>query len=140
MSKQNLRITALLLCLTMFLSVPAQAAEPYGSAQIAVHSAQLVKSSDGYLNVVFSITTNRVMNTLGASSVEIQRYVNSKWVTEYTFTVENTPLLQTDNASYYALILPYYPQYASASYRALVHLYAKSDTMTSTGTDTTNTV
>ena len=140
MRKQTLRSIALLLCLMMSLSVPVQAAEPYASAQIAHHSAQLIKGSDGYLNVVYSITANRDMNIIGASSVEIQRYSNSQWITEYTYTMENTPELVYYNYYYYALVLPYYPKYTNASYRALVHLYAESDTMISTVTDTTNTV
>ena len=140
MHKRYLNIISVFLCLVVLCSIPAHAAEPYASSQIATHSATLDKGSDGYLYIIFTITTNRVMNRLGASSVEVQRYVNSKWTTEYTYTVDNTPLLQTSNESYYALVIPYRPQYPNGTYRALVNLYAQSDTMISTGTDITNTV
>lgn len=140
MRKRYFSVLAVLLCMTIFCNIPAYAAEPYASEQINYHSATLDKGSDGYLYIMFTIATNRVMNRLGASSVEVQRYVNSKWITEYTYTVDNTPILQTSNDGYYALAILYTPQYPNGTYRAAVNLYAESDTMISTGTDYTNTV
>lgn len=140
MRKQCLKIVSFLLCLVILCSIPVHALEPYASSQISGHSATLAKGSDGYLYVPFTIRTNRVMNILGASSVVIQRYSLFQWVNEYTFTPEDTPELLTTNASYHSLIVPYYPLFPNATYRAVVNFYAKSDTMTSTGSDTTKTV
>ena len=140
MRKQSLKIVSFLLCFVMLCSIPVHAAEPYASSQITLHSATLDKGSDGYLYVIFTIDTNRVMNTLGASSVVIQRYSLFQWVNEYTFTPENTPQLLTTNAGNYVLMIPYKPLFPNAKYRAIVNFYAESDTMISTGTDISNTV
>ena len=142
MRKRYLKIAVVLLCLLMLCSIPADAyaSEPYASSQISLHSASLIKGNDGYLYVFFTINTNRIMNTLGASSVVIQRYSLFQWVNEYTFTPENTPELLTTNDGYYDLLIPYKPLFPNAKYRAIVNLYAESDTMISTGADTTNTV
>lgn len=142
MRKPYLKIAAVLLCLLMLCSIStnAYALEPYASSQISGHSATLDKGSDGYLYVIFTIGTNRVMNVIGASSVVIQRYSFFQWVDEYTFTPENTPELLTTNAGYHALCLLYKPLFSNATYRAVVNLYAESDTMISWVTDTTDTV
>ena len=142
MRKRYLKIAVVLLCLFMLCSISTNtyALEPYASSQISGHSATLAKGTDGYLYVTFTINTNRVMNTIGASSVVIQRYSFFQWVNEHTFTPENMPELLTTNDSYHALIIPYYPLFPNATYRAVVNLYAESDTMTSRVTDTTKTV
>ena len=140
MRKRYFSVLAVLLCLAILCSIPVHAVEPYASEQISYHSATLDKGSDGYLYVTFMIRTNRVMNTLGASSVVIQRYSFFQWVNEYTFTPENTPQLLTTNDSYHSLIIPYDPLFPNATYRAVVNLYAESDTMISRVTDTTKTV
>lgn len=142
MRKRYLKIAVILLCLIMFCSilVHAYALEPYASSQISGHSASLLKGDDGYLYVFFTIHTNRIMNTLGASSVVIQRYSLFQWVNEYTFTPENMPELLITNAGYHALIIPYDPLFPNAKYRAVVNFYAESDTMISTAKGTTNTV
>ena len=143
MRKWYMKIAAALLCLFMLFSIPVHASapsEPYASSQIALHSATLDKGSDGYLYVTFTIDTNRVMNTLGASSVVIQRYSLFQWVNEYTFTPENTPQLLTTNDGSHFLCVLYKPLFPNATYRAVVNLYAESDTMISRVTDTTKTV
>ena len=140
MRKQYLKIVSFLLCFVMLCSIPVHAAEPYASAQITLHSATLDKGSDGYLYVMFTIDTNRVMNILGASSVVIQRYSFYQWVNEHTITPEEIPELLTTNDDNHELIIPYKPLFPNATYRAVVNLYAESDTMISTVTDTTNTV
>ena len=142
MRKRYLKIAVVLLCFLMLCSISthAYAVEPYASSQISAHSATLKKGTDGYLYVTFTISTNRVMNTLGASSVVIQRYSFFQWVNEHTITPDDMPELLTTNEGYHALIVRYTPLFSNAKYRAVVNLYAKSDTMTSTVTETTNTV
>ena len=143
MRKRSLKTVSFLLCFVMLCSIPAHAAEPaepYASAQISAHSAVLDKGTDGYLYVTFTIRTNRIMNIIGASSVVIQRYSFFQWVNEYTITPDDMPELLRSNAGYHALIIPYAPLFPNATYRAVVNLYAESDIMISTGSDTTNTV
>ena len=140
MRKRYLKIVSFLLCLVILCSIPVHAAEPYASSQITLHSATFAKGSDGYLYVVFTINTNRVMNTIGASSVVIQRYSFFQWVNEHTFTPEDMPELQRSNDSYHFLGIIYDPLFPNATYRAVVNFYAESDTMISRATDTTDTV
>ena len=143
MRKRFLKIVSFLLCLVMLCGIPAHAAEPAGpcaSSQISGHSATLDKGSDGYLYVTFMIRANRVMNTIGASSVIIQRYSFFQWVNERIYTSEDTPELLRTNAGFHSLGIRYAPLFPNATYRAVVNFYAESDTMTSTGSDTTGTV
>ena len=142
MRKRYLKIEVVLLCFIMLCSISthAYAVEPYASSQISAHSATLDKGTDGYLYVTFTISTNRVMNTIGASRVVIQRYSLFQWVNECTFTSEDTPELLRSNAGHHALIIRYKPLFPNATYRAVVNFCAKSDTMTSTVTETTDPV
>ena len=142
MRKRNLKITAVLLCLIMLCSIPthAYALEPNASSQISAHSAVLDKGTDGYLYVTFSISTNRVMNKLGASSVTIQRYSLFQWVNERVYTPDDMPELLDINTGYHALAIRYKPLFPNAKYRAIVNFYAESDTMISTAKGTTDTV
>lgn len=142
MRKRYLKIAVVLLCLFMLCSISTNtyALEPYASSQISGHSATFAKGSDGYLYVVFTINTNRVMNTIGASSVVIQRYSFFQWVNEHTFTPKDMPELLRSNDSYHVLGIPYDPLFPNATYRAVVNFYAESDTMISRATDTTDTV
>ena len=142
MRKRYLKIVVVLLCFLMLCSIPthAYALEPYASSQISAHSATLDKGSDGYLYVMFTIDTNRVMNILGASNVVIQRYSLFQWVNEHIITPEEIPELLITNAGSHALIISYDPLFPNATYRAIVNFYAESDTMISTAKETTNTV
>ncbi len=139
MQKRYARFLGALLCLTMIFCLFAQAAEPYASSLVTGHSATLRKGTDGYLYITFTISTNRVSDVIGASSVVLERRNGSRWEEECTFTLENTPELQTTERSYYGLGIKYKPQ-DSGTYRAQVNLYAKYDTTVSTGTDTTSMV
>ena len=142
MRKRYLKIEVVLLCFIMLCSIPthAYAVEPYASSQISGHSAVLDKGTDGYLYVTFTISANRIMNTIGASSVIIQRYSLFQWVNEHTITPDDMPELLDTNTGYHALGIRYKPLFPNATYRAIVNLYAESDTMISTGSDTTDPV
>ena len=142
MRKRYLKIEVVLLCLILLCSISthAYAVEPYASSQISAHTATLDKGTDGYLYITFAIWANRIMNKIGASSVVIQRYSLFQWVNEHTITSDDMPELLETNEGYHSLIIRYKPLFRNATYRAVVNLYAESDTMTSTGSDTTNTV
>lgn len=140
MLKKFLRAAAVLLCLTLLCSLPAYAAQTRISDQISDATAALTATDSGYLSLRFTIYATDTMDVLGASRVKIQRYNGSNWETEYTYTVSNTPTLQTANRSRYTKTLTYAPQYAGEQYRAIVSFYAKSSQGSSSATYITNTV
>ena len=142
MIKQNVRILSILLCLAVLCAVPTHASdvEPCGSAQIAAHQTSLRKGTDGVLYILTSVTTNRLMNTLGTTSVELQKFIDSDWVTIYTYLPSKFPEMLESNKANHTLVLTYKYSGSTATYRALAHYYAESDTMISTCTGTSRSV
>ena len=65
------------------------------------------------------------MEKIGASSVAIQRSSGNGWVTEYTFTISNTPTLQRENKDQHGMVLTYSPLFIGVEYRAVVMVYVK---------------
>ena len=72
------------------------------------------------------------MDIIGASSVEIQRNTIFGWVTEYTFTPSNAPEIQAENKFQHSTTLTYSPLFTGKEYRAVVMIYVKNATGTST--------
>lgn len=140
MRKKLLRTTAVMLCLAMLCSISAYAAEGRASEQIRYCSASLGKKSNGDLSLTISVTATDTMDTLGASSVVIKRYNGSKWVEEYTYTVQNTPTLQTSNTNLYKFTLTHTPDCSDSEYYAVATFYAKGSAGISTDTVTTSSV
>lgn len=140
MRNKIIRSTSILLCLAMLCSVSAYAAEMRASERIKSYSATLNWKSNGDLNLALYMSTNGVMNTLGVSSVVIQRYTGSSWVDEYTFTVKNTPSIQISNADLYLNTLTYTPNDTKSNYHAEVTFYAEDSSGSNTKPVTTNTV
>ena len=103
------------------LSVPAFAR---ASDEIRTCKAVLSLKADGDLNIFCSITTNNVMETIGLSSITIQRYSGSRWISEYTFTICNTAGMQSNDARTFSKTLTYTPQYLNSTYRAVVNFNA----------------
>ena len=136
MTKKFARILSILLCLALLCAIPAYAAEAgtNGSAQISYHQTDLAKGTDGVLYILTSVTTNRLMNKLGTTSVELQQLFGTRWVTIATYTPEQFPQLMSTNVATHTLVLTYEYSGPTATYRALAHYYAESDTMISTVT------
>lgn len=136
MKKNIARVLSVLLCVALLCAIPAYAAEAgtNGSAQISYHLTSLRKGTDGVLYIATSVTTNRLMNKLGASSVELQRLTGSNWVTVATYTPEQFPAMMGTNEATHTLVLTFEYSGPTATYRALAHYYAESDTMISTVT------
>lgn len=130
--KWPIRMLAALLCMTILCSCPVYAAQPLASDRINLSSATLSKKSDGDLSIHFSVRATGIMEKIGASSVAIQRSTGSGWVTEYTFNTSNTPALQRENKAQYGTVLTYSPRFAGVDYRAVVMIYVKDATGTST--------
>ena len=80
------------------------------------------------------------MEKIGASSVEIQRSSGSNWVTEYSFNTSNTPTLQQENKDQHGMVLTYSPLFTEVDYRAVVMIYVKDATGSSTQQLTSNTI
>lgn len=81
--------------------------------------------------------SKRQMQKLGASVIKIQKYSDSKWITEETYTVSTKPEIQGENTSYHCTSFNHSPQ-SSNSYRAIVTFYAKDSSGQSTTEVTTN--
>lgn len=140
MKKKCVVLLLAVLCLFSAVGVRGYAAEPRASAQIASYGAGASWSSDGRLEIRFTIQGTTIMDALGASSVVVQRLSGSNWVSEYTFNIRDYPKLQTSNQSDYGLVIGYSPRYSGARYRAMVFFYARNAAGTDTAIKTTNVV
>ncbi len=138
--KRFRRLVSFLLICVMLFSMTALAAEARASTRITSTTATISVKSDGDLKIRYVIVATGTMDTLGASSIKIERYNGSKWVTEYTYTVANTSDLQTSNAIQYSNTLTHTPEYTGTSYRAVVSFIAKDSSGTSTKESTTSSV
>ena len=130
--KWPIRALLVLLCMVMLCSIPAYAVETRASTRISHSGVSLSLKSDGDLSIYFTVRATDVMEKIGASSVAIQRSSNGNWVTEYTFTTSNTPTLQRENGDQYGAVLTYSPRFTEVEYRAVVMVYVKDATGTST--------
>ena len=126
------RIFIMFLCVIMLCSVPAYAVEARASERIHHSAVSLSKKSDGDLSIYFSVRATGIMEKIGTSSVAVQRNTDSGWVTEYTFTTDNTPALQRENWDQYSTVLTYSPLFTEKEYRAVVMIYVKDSSGTST--------
>ena len=141
MKKKCVVLLLAVVCLFSAVGVRGYAAEPRASAQIASYGAGISWSSDGRLEIRFTIQgTSANMYALGASSVVVQRLSGSNWVSEYTFNIRDYPKLQASNTNYHALVIGYSPRYSGAKYRAMVFFYARNSAGTDTAIKTTNAV
>ena len=136
------KLLSVLLCVVLLCAVPAQAsiAKPLGSAQINYHQTSLRKGTDGWLYIVTSVTTNRLMNTLGVTSVELQKLSGSDWEVEYTYLPSEFPTMLGSNEATHTITLTYWPSSKPATYRVMAYYYAESDTMISTVTSASRSV
>ena len=130
--KWSIHILPMLLCVVMLCNVPAYAVEARASSRIVHSTATLSKASNGNLSIYFSVRAVDVMEKIGASSVEIQRSSGNCWVKEYTFTTSNTPMLQQENKDQHGMVLTYSPRFTGVEYRAVVMIYVKDASGTST--------
>lgn len=140
MKKKCVVLLLAVVCLFSAIGVRGYAAETRASDQIRIYGAGISWSSDGRLEIRFTIQGTTIMDALGASSVVVQRLSGSNWVSEYTFNIRDYPKLQASNTNYHALVMSYSPRYSGASYRAMVFFYARNSAGTDTAIKTTNAV
>jgi len=127
----------LFLLLMILMTATAFAADIRASDKFTAYDARLRVESNGDLDIYFSVAANKTMDILGASRIAVQRYNGSRWITECTLTVKDTPAMQTSNAARYSASIPYEPDYSNADYRAVVTFYAKDSSGSSTAQATT---
>lgn len=125
-------ILPMLLCAVMLCSIPAYAMEARASSRIAYSAASLSKKSNGDLSIYFSVQGAGKMDVIGASSVEVQRNTTFGWVKEYTFTPSNAPEIQAESKFQHSATLTYSPLFTGKEYRAVVMIYVKDESGTST--------
>ena len=130
--KWFIRALLLLLCMSLLFSVPAYAVEARASERIDMTSVYLSKRSDGDFVIYFSVHATGRMDVIGASSIEIQRNTIVGWVTEYTFTPSNASSIQAENKFQHSATLTYSPLFTEKEYRAVVMIYVKDSSGTST--------
>lgn len=133
--KLPIRVISVLLCAAMLWGVPAYAAEnadTRASERIDLSACIIGKTDDGRLCAYFMVQANDLMDVIGATSVEIQRHNIFGWVTEYTFTSDDYPVLLATNASWHSAEVFYRPLFSGSTYRAVANIYVKNATGTST--------
>jgi len=130
--KWPVQILSVLLCMVMLCGIPAHAVGTRASDRISRATATLSKASNGDLSVFFSVRATGFMEKVGATSVAIQRSSGSGWTTEYTFNTGNTPALLTGNTDWHGMALTYTPRFSGVEYRAVVMIYVKDATGSST--------
>lgn len=137
--KRILRFLSTFLLVLVCCSVFACAAYPRESPRISFASAELIKNGSD-LYVCCNIHSNDKMDKIGVSSIQIECYNGSSWVTEKTLTPSSNPNMLVSNANTYYDEFPYSPNYSGSPYRyrAIVTFYAEKDNGVSTRKVTTN--
>ena len=138
--KKMVRFFSSLLTVLVCCGIFASAAYPRESPRIGSTSAVLSKDRYDDLCISCTIRANGVMDTIGVSSIRIERYNGSKWIREGTLTDNDLPGLLTSNRSLYDVAVSYSPQYSDVSYRAVVSFYAEDSDGVSTKSVTTKSV
>lgn len=121
-----------LLCITVLCGIPVYAVEVRASERINTATVTLTETSSGNLSAYFMVRATGKMDVIGASSVKIQRNTITGWVTEYTFTPSNAPTIQAEGKFQHSAMLTYSPLFTGKEYRAVVMIYVKDATGTST--------
>ena len=144
MKAKRILVISLLLVSMVLCQVSAYAADAQiqGSAQIAGTTAVAAWSNitPGRMCVYYDIVASRTMDTLGATKVEIYRYLHGQWEVEETFYWMDYPDMQDSNTSVCMVSIEYSTEYLEIPYYAIVYFYAESATMISTVTQKTNVI
>lgn len=140
MKKSCVVLLLMVLCLVSAVGVQGHAVQPRASEQIINYNATLSRSGSGRLHVGFMIQCTAKMDVLGTTSIVVQRFNGTNWVSEYTFNIKEYPGMQTQHQDHYSGIVAYSPRYSGAKYRAMVFFYARNSAGTDTAVKTTHTV
>ena len=136
------RILILILAIGILFqcSFYSDALQPRASDQIVYYNTAMEPSGNGNLDISFSIRCTCTMDVLGATSIVVQRYTGTSWLSEFTYNIRDYPTMQTTGKSYYGLLISYSPRYRNAKYRAQVFFYARNSSGLDTRIGMSNTV
>lgn len=137
------RCAVVLLAVLLFVvwgSAQGYAAQARASEEIMSYYATISKNNQGQLSIYFSIKCRTNMNVLGTTSIVVQRFNGTSWVSEYTFNIRDYPKMQTNNKSSYWATMLYSPHYSGTQYRAMVFFYARNSAGSDTAVKTTSSV
>lgn len=137
-------VISLILVLSIFCSASAFAADAdiQGSKQIAGTHAAVAWSNTtpGRMGIFYSIICSGDMDKIGASKVEIYRYLNGKWEVEETISAEDYPDMLGSDRSSYQVTIAYSTMYLNVPYYAIVYFYAEGPYGISTGNQRTDVI
>lgn len=136
------RMLALLMAVLLLSAVimPGYSMQSRANTQIATTNATILKKSNGELDILFSLRCQSSMDVLGVTSIVVQRFNGTSWVSEYTFNIREYPKMQINNKSSYSATLSYSPDKRGAQYRAMVFFYARNSSGSDTAVRTTSSV
>lgn len=132
MYKKTVRGLSLFFAILMIMSTSAFALDMRASSRIDRYSARIMTDEDGNLWIYFSVNASSIMDDIGANKIAIQRNNGTRWVTENTITPADVPQMQTSDAIRHSATIPYTPEYSGYAYRAIVSVYAKDSSGSST--------
>ena len=137
------RCAVVLLAVLLFIvwgSTQGYAAQARASEEIMSYYATISKNNQGQLSIYFSIKCRTNMDDLGTTSIVVQRFNGTSWVSEYTFNIRDYPEMQTNNKSSYSATMSYSSRYSGTQYRAMVFFYARNSAGSDTAVKTTSSV
>ncbi len=144
MKRKTTVTVSLLIILAIFCSFTSYAtdAQIQGSPQIASTFAVAAWSNTipGRMCVAYGITASKTMDTIGASKVEIYRYLNGQWEVEETFYWMDYPDMQDSNVGICQVSIEYSTEYLKIPYYAKVYFYAEGSYGISTLVQHTNVI
>ena len=85
--KRFIRFFAVIVILSILLSMTSFAAQMRASKYLSVYGATITKTSDGNYSIYFNVTAPSRMEHLGVSRISVQRYTGSYWRTEYNYYI-----------------------------------------------------
>ncbi len=140
MKKRCVVLLLMVLCLVSAVGVQGYAVQPRASEQIISYDATLSRNGSGRVHVGFMIQCTAKMDVLGTTSIVVQRFNGTDWVSEYTFNIREYPGMQTQHQDHYSGIVAYSPSNPGSKYRAMVFFYARNSAGSDTAVKTTNSV
>lgn len=140
MRRRYVTLLVAMLCLFSIVGVRGHAVQSRASEQIRNCYVSISQSAHGQLGISFTIRATTNMDVLGVTSIVVQRFNGTSWVSEYTFNIRDYPEMQTNNKSSYSATMSYSPRYSGTQYRAMVFFYARNSAGSDTAVKTTSSV
>lgn len=134
------RLIANLLVIVVFFScsvITASAATARASECISSYRGVATRSN-GSVVISFDITATDTMNTLGASTIVIEKKSGSSWTPVKTFYSSETAGMTKSNTAFHSSYITYTGASSSATYRAKITFYAANGSTSDSKNLTTN--